>query len=131
MTGDAELDRMIAKVRKIGEMPQDLALELSQVILADVKRTAAAGTTHEGKPWPSTKEGGQALVHSPDHLTARILGTVVQIVLTGVDVIHNRGTKRMPRRRILPDAGAGLPARVAELAKKTAGAAFAKIVGGA
>lgn len=133
MNGDAGLDAMIAKLRKIEGLPGDAAREIAPLLLEAVKKTANAGTTPDGRPWaPRKKDGARALVNAADHLSFRVLGkAIAQLVLTGPDVIHNRGTTTIPQRRILPDAGAGLPKLVVDAAAEGARRAWAKIMGGA
>jgi len=129
-SGDQALDAMIARLRSLEGMPRDVAEEIAPLLLEDVRKTAAAGTTYDGEPWAPTKSGGRPLVNAAAHLSSRVLGTVAQVVLKGIDVVHNRGTKRIPTRRILPDAGAGMPPRATAIARDAAARAFARILSG-
>ncbi len=128
--GDVAVDAMIEHLRGLQKLPEDVVREAAEGVLAAAKKRAAAGTTADGEPWPAKKDGGRALEHAPDRLSVRILGRATVLVLKGVEVVHNRGTKRMPKRQILPDAGGGIPKDVADVVRKTAGRVFARAMGG-
>lgn len=128
MNGDAALDAMIAKIRAVGGLPGAAAHEAAPLVEAAVKKTAAAGTTPDGQPWKPTKDGGRPLVNAAAALSAKAIGTVVQVTLKGVEVIHNFGDKRNPKRQILPDGGAGIPKGIVDALVEGANRAFAKIM---
>jgi hypothetical protein len=131
-TGDDALDEMIRRVRRLGAMPSEVAAEVAPLMLAEARRTAAAGTTPDGKPWaPRKKDGGRALEHAADALSSRVLpSATAQLVLRGPEVIHNRGTEDTPKRQILPDGGAGLPPTMAVAVREGAERVFRRIIGG-
>jgi hypothetical protein len=122
--GDAVLAAHIAKLRRYGAVgPRAAALGAPRVLQA-IQRTAKAGTTPEGVPWPPRKDGGRPLEHAAEHLSVRVDGSTIVLTLTGPDVIHNFGDNRNPKRQILPDAGAELPSVVLEAMRKAAIDAF-------
>lgn len=132
MNGDAALNAMIATVRKLGQLAPDAAAQATPLVEAAAKKTAAAGTTPDGTPWvpTKTKSGGRALVNAAAALSAAAVGSAVVLTLKGVEVIHNFGNKKDPKRQILPDGGAGIPKPIAEAVTEGARRAFARATGG-
>lgn len=132
-TGGFEaLDTLIAKVKKLGLFPETVARRVAPLILAEAKRTAAAGTSPDGKPWePRKADGGRALANAADHLSVRVEGSRVTLVLRGPDVLHNAGTARAVRRQILPDSGAGIPKNMLRALERAGVELFQEIVGAA
>jgi len=127
--GFALLDAQIAKVRNLGRLAELTAKKAAPLVLEAVQKTTRAGKTPDGVPWPAKKDGGQALVHAADHLSASAEGSIVILTLTGkAEVVHNSGDKRNPKRQILPDAGAGLPTIIAEAVRRASAEAFAEIM---
>lgn len=121
-TADESLTEMIRKLRALGaHLPAEVARRAAPLVLAEVQRTARAGTTPDGKPWPEKKGGGRALVHAADHLSVKANGSTIILTLTGkAEVVHNAGDKRNPKRQILPDAGAAMPPAIIEACKRAA-----------
>lgn len=115
MDGDAALADMIARVRSLGGMPEDVARAAAPLVQEAARSTVRAGTTPTGKPWPRKKDGGQPLQNAAAALTAEPSGTTVTLVLTGPEVFHHYGVgKSTPRRQQIPDPGDPLPPRLAE-----------------
>ncbi len=82
----------------------EIAQEAAPALLALNKASANAGTSPDGKAWAPTKKGKKALVRAADALSVRVVGDVVYLVLSGINVFHNAS------RRILPYRGIALPA---------------------
>jgi hypothetical protein len=131
MDGDAALAAFIDRVRALGKLPETAAKVAAPLVLEAAKETAAAGTDPDGTAWAPRKDGGRALVNAAEALSVETVGTVVVLRLTGPEVIHNYGNTRVPRRRILPDGGAGIPANITKALIKGAQQAFARTTGGA
>jgi len=129
-TGDAELDAMLLALRRLGELPTATAARAAPLVLEAVQKTAAAGTTPDGQAWKPRKDGGRALANAAGALSASSSGPTVTISLDMPEVIHHYGSAKVPRRQILPDAGAGMPASVTAALKKAATQAFDAAVGG-
>jgi hypothetical protein len=127
--GDQALDDFVRSLRALGHVDADAARLAAPLVEAAVKRTAAAGTDPDGKPWLPKKDGGRALEHAADHVTAKAVGTTVVVTLVGPDVLHNSGTKRVPKRQIIPDGGAGIPKSVTAALTEGAARAFEKTMG--
>jgi hypothetical protein len=128
--GYAALDAMIAKLRALGDRRAvERAAELAApAVLAEVQKTAAAGTTPEGRAWKPKVDGGRALVHAASHITAAARGRVVDVVLRGVDVFHHKGLGGKPRRQILPDA-VSVPPAIWRAVRRACHLAFRETVG--
>jgi hypothetical protein len=124
MDGDAALTAMVAMLRKLGALPGTAARLAAPRIEVEVKKTAAAGTTPEGKSWAPKKSGGQALMNAAAALSARAVGTAVVVSLKGVEVLHNFGSPRLPARQILPEGGAGIPPNIVRALHEAAADAF-------
>ncbi|NUP05524.1 MAG: hypothetical protein HOW73_05640 [Polyangiaceae bacterium] len=108
-SGGAQVQAWIKAFQKL---PQEVRAEkMADVVLEDVKRTAAAGTSPTGVAWPEKKDGGRALANAADHLSTVVSGSTVHLVLTGPDAIHNYGTGKDPKRQVLPTI---LPQTMAE-----------------
>lgn len=131
MDGDAALAAFIDRVRRLGKLPAEAAKLAAPLVLEEAKRTAAAGTTPDGEAWaPLKKGGGRALENAADALSVSTVGTVVVLTLTGPEVVHNYGNKRVPQRRILPAGGAGIPKNIITALQKGAQQAFTRTTGG-
>lgn len=130
MAADDALAAFIERVRKLGTLGEDAAKLAAPLVEKAMKRTAAAGTTPDGEAWAPRKDGGRALVNAADALSAEAVGSVVVGKLDGVEVVHNRGTKRMPRRQILPSLGAGIPRNIADALTEASAEAFKRAMGG-
>lgn len=83
----------------------DMAQRASEIMLGEAQKAAAQGRSVDGTPMKPKKDGGQPLVHAADALTARGIGNVAVLTLTGVEVFHHFGAGRNPVRRILPTLG--------------------------
>ncbi len=124
------LDTWIEKMRRLREIGTRAAKIARPLLEEEIKRTARAGTTPDGKPWQPLKySGGRALEHAADFVTARQVGTVVALVLTGPYVLHNFGTGHAPKRGILPDRGVALPPRIREICAQASRQAFREVMG--
>lgn len=129
MSGAEDMDRMIERVRKLGQLRARTA-ELARAKLeAVVRATAAAGTTPDGERWKPTKEGGRALANAAAALSVRVVGSVLQVVLTGHHVFHSRGAGRtLPQRKIIPANGDPIPDRYLDAVRAAAVEAFRQAV---
>ncbi len=100
------LSSLAERLRAIPTLGPAIAAEAAPSCQAIARETAAAGTTPEGAAWaPRKKDGQRALVNAADAVTARAEGSSVVLVLSGVNVYHQK------TRRILPDPNVGIPDR--------------------
>jgi hypothetical protein len=106
---DAALEAMIDKLRGLRELTKEAAKECAPLVEAAANASADAGTTPNGQAWKPTKKGDRPLQNASKAVSARTLGTVVQIRIDGVEALHHSGTKKLPRRQIIPTAGDSLP----------------------
>lgn len=105
LDGDAVLDAEIRRLRSLRTFEEEVAIAAASKVAIVAQRSAAAGTTPNGEVWTPKKTGGRPLLNAASAITARAVGAVVQIVLSGVEVFHNRGVgKTTPKRPILPDS---------------------------
>jgi len=98
-----QLTALAARLRDVPQLGNEIAKEAAPSLLSLNKASAAAGTTPMGEQWAPTKQGKRALVHAADAITASVVGDVIFLVLSGINVFHNR------RRRIVPSKGTALP----------------------
>jgi hypothetical protein len=120
---------MAARLRRVGTMPAELAREAAPLVEQAVKATAAAGTTPDGEAWaPRKRDGGRALANAASAVSAAAVGASVRVTLTGVEVFHHLGAG-VPKRKILPDGGAGVPPKIAEGCLVAARRVWARLMG--
>ncbi len=108
------LSSLAARLRAIPTLGAAIAQEAAPALLAANKASAGAGTSPDGKAWAPTKKGERALVRAADALSVSVVGDVVYLVLSGVNVFHNA------TRRILPYKGIELPASYREAIRSAA-----------
>jgi hypothetical protein len=131
VSGFDDLDDLILAARQqYGLRPEDLATRAAPAVERQIRATANAGTDPNGKPWEPKKGGGRALEHAAAHISTKASGALIRTTLTGPDVFHHFGTARVPKRQVLPDAGAGIPDPIAAVLLKAAGDSFDKAFGG-
>lgn len=102
-SGFAELDGMIAACRAAKRLAVDAAPEVARNVEASLKASAAAGTSPAGEPWaPRKRDGGRAMAGASSAVSARSIGSVVLIKLTGPEVFHHFGSppSKAPRQVI-------------------------------
>lgn len=98
-----DLDGIIASVRKLGDVDA-IAKTAAPLVEAAVKRTAAAGTSPDGTPWPPRKDGKPALANAAAAVEAVAIGPVVQVRLVGTSTGSQTAQAiQNHTRRILPD----------------------------
>lgn len=110
----AALTALAARLRAMPKLGAEIATAAAPDLLALNKASAAAGTTSEGKPWAPTKKGKRALVRAADALSVRVMGDLVVLVLSGINVFQNK------ERPIIVDIGAGVPKSYTDAILKTA-----------
>jgi hypothetical protein len=102
VSGAAEIDKMIASLRKLPGEIKAYVPELGKTMQKTLAASADAGTAPDGTPWKRKKDGGRALVNAGAKIVVTALGSVLVAVISGADAIHHYGTKKDPRRQILP-----------------------------
>lgn len=101
----ATLDEFIRGLETaVGELPQ-IAKSLVPVLEGEARAAIAGQRSMSGEPWPKTQDGKPALQGAAKALKVEARGTVVVLTLSGHEVWHQFGTKRTPKRPILPSAG--------------------------
>jgi hypothetical protein len=127
---DAMLDAMRARLTALRGMAAEVAREAAPQVEAVVRRSAAAGMSVEGKPWPPKRDGSRALPDAASAITAAAVGPSVVVTLKGPYVFHN-SADGADRRRILPETGAGVPAALSRVLIDASERVFARRMGGA
>lgn len=120
------LEDIIESLHQMGG--DDAEKELAEIAAREIKdaltETLSAGETPEGEPWAPTKTGKRAYKNAASKLSVAAEDTLIRVIITGPEVYGNFGTGKMPQRRMLPDAGAGMPKSV----EKALNRAFVKYV---
>lgn len=123
MTGDAELDAMIARIRKVPALGRLAAPEVALVVEEEIKRTIAAGETPDGAAWaPRKVDGGRALEHAAKAVHCAAIGSIVFVRLTGIEARHHAGRIRgRVKRQVIPTDSipASMAARIRAAITKT------------
>lgn len=128
--GHAALDGMIARIKALRSLATRAAPAVAQRVEQLLDAQIGAGQTPDGAAWAPRKDGGRALVHAAKAITVRAVGTVVLVRLSGPEAIHNQGTKKYPRRQIIPGRS-GLPTTWGQALKDELGKVFRQTIGGA
>lgn len=126
----AALDAMQARLRALRGMAVEVAREAAPLVEGVVRASAAAGTTVEGEPWPTRRDGSRALPDAANAVTAAAVGTTIVVSLKGPYVFHNSAEGK-DRRRILPEEGRGVPPAIAKVLTKAGETVFARRAAGA
>jgi len=129
MDAEADLSAYVARLRRLRELAALAAKIAAPRIEAQLKASAAAGTTPDGTPWAPRARGGRALANAGAAISVAALGTTVIVTLSGPEVYHQHGSGHVPKRAIIPDSGT-LPAPTARLVDESAREAFSRLMGG-
>lgn len=119
------LEELRGRFERLAGMAEETAKEAAPLVEAELRSTAAAGTSPDGTAWPAKRDGGRPMLHAASHITARSFGRTVRATLEGPDVFwHFREGKFS--RPVLPDSGT-IPAGIARALKTAADRAFARL----
>lgn len=129
-SGDVDMRAFIEQLRGLSRLPEEAA-KVGAPLIEDAARTiASGGTDPAGNTWKAKKDGSKPLIHAAKALKGTAIATVIQLQLSFPETIHNRGTGRIPKRQILPDAATGkLPRTFLEALSEAASKAFQKVMG--
>ncbi len=129
MSGADALTAFASRVRSLKQLGTLAARIAAPELQRVVRETASAGTTPDGKPWPLTKKGTAPLAHAADAVTARAIGTVLEMIVRGHYHLHHSGIARgRVLRQIIP---AAITPRIADVLRRSAAKAFEQLMGGA
>jgi hypothetical protein len=100
----AELDAMIAKIRRIPQIAKRAAPDVAVAVRAVVLETINAGTTPEGEAWaPRKEDGARPLAGAARALKVAPIGTRIFFRIAGPEARHHLGRARGGvRRGIIP-----------------------------
>ena len=116
MSGDAQLDAMIARLRALPQAMRSEAMpELERVLVREVRSAVSAQRSPDGAAWKATKDGRTPLRRAAEAITSARHGLTLALTLGTPEAYHHFGTAHVPQRRILPTGG--LPATIAEAFK--------------
>lgn len=129
MSGEAELDRMIAKARRLPEIIKRAAPACADALRQDIARSVAAGQSPEGEAWaPRKADGGRPLVNAMAAVSVIAQGTVIEATITDrPHNVHHYGWDETKARKIIPTSST-LTDGVSAGMKKALGAEFTKAV---
>jgi hypothetical protein len=105
MSGAAELDKMIRKIKGIPEIAKRAAPKCAERFDAAVRAELAAGNAPDGSKWAPTRDGTAPLKNAAGAATVtRAVGTTIVTSVQGHYFHHNRPSRGMPRRAVIPTA---------------------------
>jgi hypothetical protein len=110
------MDAMVARLRGFPDAIRAAAPSIAHSAKQTIDENIAAGRGPDGAPWKATKDGHAPLAHAAGAVTSRATGTTLILELTGKEVWHHFGTRRVPARPILPTLG--LPLSMKEAIKR-------------
>lgn len=90
----AELDKIQRFLEAVPHLPEQAAPKVAEAFQKQTELNVAAGRNPYGDEWAPTKDGRAPLVNAVKAMTFKALGTVVQITLEGVEVMHHIGNAR-------------------------------------
>jgi hypothetical protein len=99
-----EIDRHIARLRKVGDLPREAAPACAEALREYLERQIAAGRAPDGSTWaPRKEDGGRALEDAAKALTVVPVGTHILARIKGPEARHHKGiAKGGTVRQILP-----------------------------
>lgn len=128
----SELDEILSSLRQL-EKPEEIARRVAKYGAEELQKsletTLAAGQDAEGKAWGPKKDGGRAYEHAPSRVTTRAHEDLIVSTLTGPEVFGHFGNAHLPQRKMLPDAGAGMPKSVSGALTRAANRVFREVTG--
>lgn len=103
MSGHAELEAMIRKIRLIPELSRKTAPAAAESFDRELRAELAAGRSPDGEAWAPKKDGGRALANAGSNaITTAAIGTRILTKTRAHYWAHNRGTSKVPQRKIIP-----------------------------
>lgn len=121
--GMAELERELARLRKLEELPKTLAPRVAAAVRRDVLEHVRRGESPDGRPWPPTLDGHLPLQGAGEALDVRAAGDKVVATLVGPEARHHLGQVRGGKARpILPTNA--MPSSMTRAVRAVADAAF-------
>lgn len=103
-----EIQRMIDFAESLTTLNTDVAKEAAPDVLKAMQRTASAGTTPDGTPWPKRADGARALPNAADSLTASVSGPKVTVRIAPPYSYHHGGAGGTSQTKDAKRARAGV-----------------------
>lgn len=127
--GSGAMDAWVAKLRELRNLTRDAVPALADATRAAFAQTISSGTDPDGNAWVPRKDGGRPLANAAAALSVKALGLTIVAVISGVEAFHHHGTKKDPRRQILPTRN-GLPSSIKEAYRTGLITRFSRVMGG-
>jgi hypothetical protein len=127
ISGIAQLDRMIAKVRAIGSGPEYVQAAAKAVTTFLQSELAAGKDPNTGTAWKPTIKGERALKTAQTRPQIRIAGRNIIISLMGYYVFQHFPTRGREGRRVIPQGS--MPQKLGNAIGQGLVAPFRKEVG--
>jgi hypothetical protein len=113
VSGFEQIDRMVVSLKTLDKLGEKAAEDVARVVESELRRTIAAGTTPDGKPWQPTEAGERPLRNAAGALGIAAVGSTVYVRLTGPEARHHKGRARGGIvREVIPTRG--IPDAMAE-----------------
>jgi hypothetical protein len=127
----ATLDDFIARLRASRNVATDVAREAVSTVGDAIRRTAAAGADADGKAWAPRKDGGRALPNASARVVVTSAGPTLTASVPYPYQFHQRGDAHNPKRAILPESSAALPASIRAALRDASERVWRRMMGGA
>lgn len=102
MSGDAELDAIIRKVKRIPTLVKEAAPDCAKAFGRAVNGELAQGHGPNGQAWPANKDGSAPLPNAAGAVETTASGTTLICRIKKPYTFHDKGNGHVPRRQILP-----------------------------
>jgi hypothetical protein len=129
LSGDSELQAMVAALRALPNELRASVPEIAEGVRGVLVANIAAGRSPDGGAWAPKKDGGKPLVNAAAALTVTAQGDVIVATVSGPEAFHHYGTKKDPKRQILPQDGT-MPTGIADAFRQGLIKRFDKAMGG-
>lgn len=88
------LDRWQEFLQRLPHLAEEAAPLIADEFRKQTAENIAAGRNPYGDSWRPKKDGGRPLVKAMKAITVKVMGTVILIVLEGVEAMHHIGNAR-------------------------------------
>lgn len=111
-----KVTEILRKLSDASKLNSEVAKEAVPYVVENVKKDLSAGRDPaNGKAWEPTKDKGRAYKNAASKLSGSSEGDLIILTIKGPEAFAHEGVKgHLPKRGMLPDAGAGVPSNVAD-----------------
>lgn len=100
----SQLDSMVATLRGMETFVQRATPAAGKAAEASLRADLAAGREPGGTMWKPTKAGTAPLKNAASYVEMRTVGASIVFSVRGRYVFHHTGTKKLPKRHVIPTA---------------------------